>query len=144
MVLKKYQVPGTVPSGKPPKSEPYRTVPYHAVEKRHKCVPWESNPQPFALLTQCSTTEPHRKTKENDRLDQGEEKLGRGKGPVGPGLSGLVQLPNQTSRDYSRQPGLLRGIFVLFLHLQRKRAKKITLDPSHPAHSLFELLHSSQ
>ncbi len=22
------------------------------------CVPWESNPQPFALLTQCSTTEP--------------------------------------------------------------------------------------
>ncbi len=36
MVLKKYQVPGTVPSGKPPKSEPYRTVPYHAVEKRHK------------------------------------------------------------------------------------------------------------
>ncbi len=28
------------------------------------CVPWESNPQPFAfaLLTQCSTTEPHRIT----------------------------------------------------------------------------------
>ncbi len=24
------------------------------------CVPWESNPQPFVLLTQCSTTEPHR------------------------------------------------------------------------------------
>ncbi len=23
------------------------------------CVPWESNPQPFVLLTQCSTTEPH-------------------------------------------------------------------------------------
>ncbi len=23
------------------------------------CVPWESNPQPFALLTQCSTTEEH-------------------------------------------------------------------------------------
>ncbi len=22
------------------------------------CVSWESNPQPFALLTQCSTTEP--------------------------------------------------------------------------------------
>ncbi len=22
------------------------------------CVPWESNPQPFALLTKCSTTEP--------------------------------------------------------------------------------------
>ncbi len=26
------------------------------------CVPWDSNPQPFALLTQCSTTEPHRNT----------------------------------------------------------------------------------
>ncbi len=25
-------------------------------------VPWESNLQPFALLTQCSTTEPHRNT----------------------------------------------------------------------------------
>ncbi len=22
------------------------------------CVPWELNPQPFVLLTQCSTTEP--------------------------------------------------------------------------------------
>ncbi len=27
VVQKKYQVPGTVPSGKPPKSEPYRAVP---------------------------------------------------------------------------------------------------------------------
>ncbi len=27
------------------------------------CVPWESNPQPFAQLTQCSTTEPHRNTR---------------------------------------------------------------------------------
>ncbi len=29
------------------------------------CVHWESNPQPFALLTQCSTTEPqeHKKNK---------------------------------------------------------------------------------
>ncbi len=35
-----------------------------------------------------------------------------GRGVVGPGLSGLVQLPNQTSRDYSRQSGLLRKIFV--------------------------------
>ncbi len=26
------------------------------------CVPWESNPQPFAQQTQCSTTEPHRNT----------------------------------------------------------------------------------
>ncbi len=24
------------------------------------CVSWESNPQPFALLTQCSTTEPQK------------------------------------------------------------------------------------
>ncbi len=22
------------------------------------CVPWELNPQPFAVVTQCSTTEP--------------------------------------------------------------------------------------
>ncbi len=29
------------------------------------CVPWESNPQPFALLTQCSTIEPHRNTYTN-------------------------------------------------------------------------------
>ncbi len=26
------------------------------------CVPWELNPQPFALLTQCSTTEPQEHT----------------------------------------------------------------------------------
>ncbi len=26
------------------------------------CVPWESNPQPFAVLTQCSTTEPQEHT----------------------------------------------------------------------------------
>ncbi len=26
------------------------------------CVPWESNPQPLALLTQCFTTEPYRNT----------------------------------------------------------------------------------
>ncbi len=42
----------------------------------------------------------------------GGGRVGRGRGVVGPGLSGLVQLPNQTSRDYSRQSGLLRGIFV--------------------------------
>ncbi len=24
------------------------------------CVPWELNPQPFTLLTQCSTTEPQK------------------------------------------------------------------------------------
>ncbi len=33
VVLKK--VPGTVHSGRPPKSEPDRIVPYHAVEKNH-------------------------------------------------------------------------------------------------------------
>ncbi len=27
-----------------------------------RCVPWESNPQPFAQLTQCSTTEPQEHT----------------------------------------------------------------------------------
>ncbi len=27
------------------------------------CVPWESNPQPFALLMQCSTTEPQEHSK---------------------------------------------------------------------------------
>ncbi len=32
MVLKKYQVPGTVPSGKSPKSEPYRTVPCRTMQ----------------------------------------------------------------------------------------------------------------
>ncbi len=26
------------------------------------CVPWELNPQPFVLLTQCSTTEPQERT----------------------------------------------------------------------------------
>ncbi len=31
------------------------------------CFPWESNPQPFALLTQCSTTEPQRNTND-DRI----------------------------------------------------------------------------
>ncbi len=33
--------------------------------------------------------------------------VGPGRGVVGPRLSGLVQLPNQTSRDYSGQSGLL-------------------------------------
>ncbi len=34
------------------------------------CVPWESNPQPFALLTQCSTTEPHRNTRNYEEKNQ--------------------------------------------------------------------------
>ncbi len=29
------------------------------------CVPWELNPQPFALLTQCSTTEPQEQVQLN-------------------------------------------------------------------------------
>ncbi len=32
------------------------------------CVPWESNPQPFALLTQCSTTEPQECYAFNNRI----------------------------------------------------------------------------
>ncbi len=31
----------------------------------HMCVPWELNPQPFALLTQCSTTEPQEHSNTN-------------------------------------------------------------------------------
>ncbi len=33
------------------------------------CVPWESNPQPFALLTQCSTTEPQEPDCHEDHAD---------------------------------------------------------------------------
>ncbi len=43
VVLKKYQVPGTVPSGKPPKSEPYRTVPCRTMQWKSaiwKCSIW--------------------------------------------------------------------------------------------------------
>ncbi len=37
------------------------------------CVPWELNPQTFALLTQCSTTEPqqHRFLKDHGTLKTG-------------------------------------------------------------------------
>ncbi len=40
---------------------------YNCIQVTHfffvsTCVPWESNPQPLVLLTQCSTTEPHRNT----------------------------------------------------------------------------------
>ncbi len=32
------------------------------------CVPWELNPQRFALLTQCSTTEPQEQATGTSRL----------------------------------------------------------------------------
>ncbi len=31
---------------------------YFIIFYQYVCVPWELNPWPFALLTQCSTTEP--------------------------------------------------------------------------------------
>jgi len=58
----------------------------------------------------------------------------------------------QTSEDYNGQSGLLRELsvplcpaFKIFTPPERgKGAKKVTLDPSHPVHSLFELLPSGQ
>ncbi len=32
------------------------------------CVPWELNPQPYVLLTQCSTTEPQEQGNTKDYL----------------------------------------------------------------------------
>ncbi len=88
----------------------------------------------------------------NGLVGPGRGQGGLGRGVVGPRLSGLVQLPNQTSRDYSGQSGLLRGERIIgaplpnlqdfYISRVRKRAKKITLDPTHPAHSLLELLAS--
>ncbi len=49
MVLKKE--PGTVPSGKPPKSEPNHTVLYHAVEKCHYSAGEKTNHFIFLLST---------------------------------------------------------------------------------------------
>ncbi len=50
----------------------------------------------------------------------------------------------QTSEDYNGQPGVLRGLSCPLTRLQnlhtsrvKKRAKKVNLDPSHPAHSLL-------
>ncbi len=37
---------------------------------------------------------------------------------------------------------LLPKLQDLYISIVRKRAKKVTLDPTHPAHSLFELLPS--
>ncbi len=41
------------------------------------CVPWELNPQPFALLMQCSTTEPqeHRNTEKSPSVFSGRNKV---------------------------------------------------------------------
>ncbi len=109
--------------------------------------------------------------------------FGGGRGLVGLGRGALVQLPNQTSRDYSRQSGLknfriyrktvstlsrisltkalvlwwwdnkkmiwtaernicasLPNLQDFYISSMRKKAKKITLDTTRPAHSLFELL----
>ncbi len=64
-------------------------------------------------------------------------------------LTVWFNLPKQTSEDYNGQSGLLRGLSVpslqeLYNSRVRKRAKKVPLNPSHPAHSLFELLLSGR
>ncbi len=43
------------------------------------CVPWELNPQPFALLTQCSTTETqeHKQSKQSKQRDMKQRKKWR-------------------------------------------------------------------
>ncbi len=41
----------------------FRDREIQAIFMASTCVPWESNPQPFALLTQCSTTEPQEHNK---------------------------------------------------------------------------------
>ncbi len=32
------------------------------------CVPWELNPQPFVMLTRCSTTEPQEATETENEI----------------------------------------------------------------------------
>ncbi len=67
---------------------------------------------------------------------------------VGSGLSGLVQLPNlqrlqQTVRTAERNIcAPLPNLQDLYVSRVKKRAKKITLDPTHPAHFLLERLAS--
>ncbi len=39
------------------------------------CAPWELNPQPFALLTQCSTTEPQEHKLDHQHLQVGDSVL---------------------------------------------------------------------
>ncbi len=48
-----------------------------------KCVPWELNQQPFALLTQCSTTEPQELENRNGIIEW---------------LSWVIILPNGSKR----------------------------------------------
>ncbi len=69
--------------------------------------------------------------------------VGPGRGVVGPRLSGLVQLPNQTSRDYSGLSGLLRGIFVppcptskIFTSPEWGKGQRKSLWTPHTHHSL--------
>ncbi len=67
-------------------------------------------------------------------------------------LSGLVQQPKtdigrlqRTVRTTERVIGAsLPNLQELYTSRERKRDKKVTLDPSHPAHYLFELLPSGR
>ncbi len=67
----------------------------------------------------------------------------------------LVWFSSATKRDIRRLQwtvrkaeriigALLPSLQELYTSRVRKRAKKVTLDPSHPAHSLFELLPSGR
>ncbi len=62
VVLKKYQVPGTVPSGKPPKSEPYCTVPCRTMQWKSATAKWRvktMTPVPDKLLSLSSHDRMH-------------------------------------------------------------------------------------
>ncbi len=68
---------------------------------------------------------------------------------LGQDPDGLAWSNSPLTEDYNGQSGLLRGLLVpslqeLYTFRVRKKAKKVTLDPSHPAHSLFELLPSGR
>ncbi len=93
------------------------------------CVPWESNPQPFffALLTQCSTTEPHRNTVlplplsfarsreskgcPNSGFDRGVGVRGRGRYPLKPRI--FTSLLETKSTQNTLRPDHPESIFIL-------------------------------